>query len=181
MRQGRPNSLTGVMQEKTNYKSILYKTYFVMEYAVAHYDVRFVLKTDDDAFINVQPLMQQLRLICEDPNCRNERVYMVRPGTQAKQTTVLYPSGALAAQCYELRLWIQWVIAEMQNEQDIYSSFLKCRLSNVKVEGCCGIRFERTLCRAKWQRRARCCCSRDTSGTTLCSTTTRGSKCTPTT
>ena len=71
------------MQEKTNYKSILYKTYFVMEYAVANYDVRFVLKTDDDAFINVQPLMQQLRLICEDPYCRNERIYMVRPRTHA--------------------------------------------------------------------------------------------------
>lgn len=67
------------MQEKTNYKSILYKTYFVMEYAVAHFDVRFVLKTDDDAFINVQPLIQQLRLLCETPDCQNERMYMVRP------------------------------------------------------------------------------------------------------
>lgn len=65
------------MQEKTNYKSILYKTYFVMEYAVAHYDVRFVLKTDDDAFINVQPLIQQLKLLCETPDCQNERMYMV--------------------------------------------------------------------------------------------------------
>jgi len=65
------------LQEKTNYKSILYKTYYVMEYAVAHYDVRFVLKTDDDAFINVQPLMNQLKLLCETPDCGNERIYMV--------------------------------------------------------------------------------------------------------
>lgn len=67
-----------LLQEKTNYKSILYKTYFVLEYAVTHYDTRFVLKTDDDAFINVQPLLQQLKLLCQDPNCRNERIYMVR-------------------------------------------------------------------------------------------------------
>lgn len=77
------------MQEKTNYKSILYKTYFVMEYAVAHYDVRFVLKTDDDAFINVQPLMQQLKLLCETPDCQNERMYMV----------ICLPSQARKARC----------------------------------------------------------------------------------
>ena len=65
------------MQEKTNYKSILYKTYFVMEYAASHYNVRFVLKTDDDAFINVQPLIQQLKLLCKHPDCQNERIYMV--------------------------------------------------------------------------------------------------------
>ena len=66
------------LQEKTNYKSILYKTYFVMEYAVANYDVRFVLKTDDDAFINVRPLINQLKLLCETKDCKSERIYMVR-------------------------------------------------------------------------------------------------------
>lgn len=73
-----PELLFFIQQEKTNYKSILYKTYFVMEYAVAHFDVRFVLKTDDDAFINIQPLIQQLKLLCETPDCQNERMYMVR-------------------------------------------------------------------------------------------------------
>lgn len=66
-----------ILQEKTNYKSILYKTYFVMEYAVANYDVQFVLKTDDDAFINIHPLIQQLKLLCQDEGCHNERIYMV--------------------------------------------------------------------------------------------------------
>lgn len=42
------------LKHKTNYKSILYKTYFVFEYAVAMYDVKFILKTDDDAFVNVR-------------------------------------------------------------------------------------------------------------------------------
>ena len=73
------------VKEKTNYKSILVKTYFVLEYAVLHYDVRYILKTDDDAYINVGALLHQLRLLCQTPDCRNERLYMgkmakARPG-----------------------------------------------------------------------------------------------------
>ena len=74
------------LREKTNYKSILYKTYFVLEYAVANYDVRFVLKTDDDAFINMRPLIWQLRQLCVSPDCRTERLYM---GKMAKESEVL--------------------------------------------------------------------------------------------
>jgi len=48
----------------------------VMAYAVMHYDVSFVLKTDDDAFINVPPLVQQLRALCETEHCRHERLYV---------------------------------------------------------------------------------------------------------
>lgn len=116
------------VREKTDYKSILYKTFYVrpggacarswacawgscgcccqcetalgvashntttttgiaaiwsflpqvLEYAAMHYDAAFVLKTDDDAFVNVGPLMQQLRAVCEDPECRGERIYMGR-------------------------------------------------------------------------------------------------------
>ena len=42
----------------------------VMEYAVTHYDAAFVLKTDDDAFINVVPMVDQLKLLCENPGCQ---------------------------------------------------------------------------------------------------------------
>ena len=42
----------------------------VMEYAVTHYDVAFVLKTDDDAFINVAPMVEQLKLLCQNPGCQ---------------------------------------------------------------------------------------------------------------
>ncbi|KAK9917595.1 hypothetical protein WJX75_006193 [Coccomyxa subellipsoidea] len=45
-----------LVREKTNYKSILLKTFFVLEYAIKHYDVRFILKTDDDAYVHVEAL-----------------------------------------------------------------------------------------------------------------------------
>ncbi|KDD74010.1 hypothetical protein H632_c1655p0, partial [Helicosporidium sp. ATCC 50920] len=80
------------VHEKTNYKSILYKTYFVrvLEYAVRHYDVKFVLKTDDDAFVNVPPMVAQLRAMCESPDCEHERLYM---GRMARHSEVLLAAG----------------------------------------------------------------------------------------
>lgn len=59
-----------LVREKTNYKSILLKTFFVLEYAIKHYDVRFILKTDDDAYVHVEALVHQLRLLCISPDCR---------------------------------------------------------------------------------------------------------------
>ncbi|KAK9868651.1 hypothetical protein WJX84_001984 [Apatococcus fuscideae] len=84
------NGDVAFLDHKTNYKSILYKTYFVLEYAVTHYDVRFILKTDDDAFINVVPLISQLKLLCETPGCKNERVYM---GRMAQRSEVMLQPG----------------------------------------------------------------------------------------
>jgi hypothetical protein len=59
-----------LVREKTTYKSILLKTFFVLEYALRHYDVRYVLKTDDDAFVHVGALVRQLRMLCLTPDCR---------------------------------------------------------------------------------------------------------------
>lgn len=78
------------VQQKTNYKSILYKTFYVLEYASLNYDAAFVLKTDDDAFINVPPMVAQLRALCENPGCVNERIYM---GRMAKHSEVLLQPG----------------------------------------------------------------------------------------
>lgn len=78
------------VDHKTNYKSILFKTYYVLEYAVSNYDVKFVLKTDDDAFINVEPLINQLHLLCITEDCTNERIYM---GRMAKESEVLLQPG----------------------------------------------------------------------------------------
>ena len=78
------------VDHKTNYKSILFKTYYVLEYAVSNYDVKFVLKTDDDAFINIEPLMNQLHLLCITKDCTNERIYM---GRMAKESEVLLQPG----------------------------------------------------------------------------------------
>ena len=81
-----------LLQEKTTYKSILYKTYFVMEFAATHYNTCFVLKTDDDAFVNIQPLMQQLKLLCRTAECENERIYMVCPLPSPPTTTLICKS-----------------------------------------------------------------------------------------
>jgi hypothetical protein len=62
----------------------------VMEYAVTHYDVAYVLKTDDDAFINVAPMVEQLKLLCQNPGCQNERLYM---GTMARHSEVMLQPG----------------------------------------------------------------------------------------
>jgi hypothetical protein len=47
--------------QRTSYKSILFKTYFLLEYAARHYRAAFVLKTDDDAFVNVPALLIALK------------------------------------------------------------------------------------------------------------------------
>lgn len=78
------------VNHKTNYKSILFKTYYVLEYAVSNYDVKFVLKTDDDAFINIDPLLNQLHQLCLSEDCKNERIYM---GRMAKESEVLLQPG----------------------------------------------------------------------------------------
>jgi Galactosyltransferase len=78
------------VKEKTNYKSILYKTYFVLEYAVKHYEPTFVLKTDDDAFVNVPAMTLELRAHCENPDCRNERLYI---GRMARASEVFLQPG----------------------------------------------------------------------------------------
>ena len=43
------------------YRSILHKTYSVLELAMRHYRAAFVLKTDDDAFVNVPALRVALK------------------------------------------------------------------------------------------------------------------------
>ena len=62
----------------------------VLEYAVTHYDAKFVLKTDDDAFINVNPIIEQLQMLCENPDCVRERLYI---GKMAKHSEVLLTPG----------------------------------------------------------------------------------------
>lgn len=42
------------------------------------YDVRFVLKADDDAFIAVPALLRELKAHCITPACRKERMYFGR-------------------------------------------------------------------------------------------------------
>lgn len=49
------------MGARLDYRGILQKTFLMLQYAVTTYDVAFILKTDDDAFVNPPWLAHQLR------------------------------------------------------------------------------------------------------------------------
>lgn len=49
----------------------------ILEHAVTAWRPAFVLKTDDDAFVNVPALLRTLRTLCATPRCRGrERLYV---------------------------------------------------------------------------------------------------------
>lgn len=50
------------VDQSTNYTTILIKTLFVFQYAVWHYTANFIIKTDDDAFINVPATINMLKV-----------------------------------------------------------------------------------------------------------------------
>ncbi len=52
-----------------DYRGILRKTYLLLQYAVSTYDVSFILKTDDDAFVNPPWLAHLLRNMCGFTGC----------------------------------------------------------------------------------------------------------------
>lgn len=60
----------------TGYRSIVYKIYLLVEWAVANVDARFVLKTDDDAYIDCPKLVEELRALCRNPDCLDEKLYL---------------------------------------------------------------------------------------------------------
>jgi hypothetical protein len=45
---------------------------------VQRFDVRFIMKADDDAFVNVPALIAELKANCVTPGCRRERMYFGR-------------------------------------------------------------------------------------------------------
>lgn len=51
------------VDQSTNYSTILIKTLFVFQYAVWHYNANFIIKTDDDAFINVPATINMLKVL----------------------------------------------------------------------------------------------------------------------
>ena len=48
----------------------------VFEHVVAAHDVAFVLKTDDDSFVNVPAMVADLRGRCASADCAAEKLYM---------------------------------------------------------------------------------------------------------
>ena len=57
---------------------------------VRMYDVRFILKADDDAFINVPALVRELKAQCQTPGCRKERMYF---GKEIRNNVVRLAAG----------------------------------------------------------------------------------------
>ncbi len=62
----------------TGYRSIVFKIYLLVEWAVANVDAKFVLKTDDDAYVDCGRLVAELRSLCQHPDCVDEKLYMGR-------------------------------------------------------------------------------------------------------
>ncbi|KAL4430367.1 hypothetical protein ABPG77_002173 [Micractinium sp. CCAP 211/92] len=79
------------LSERTNYSTIGLKTYHILEYAVSAFRPAFVLKTDDDAYVNVPALLPALRALCVTPGCRGqERLYI---GAELRNSSVVTEPG----------------------------------------------------------------------------------------
>ena len=65
--QSRENGDMVFMGAHTDYRGILQKTFLLLQHAVASYDVAFILKTDDDAFVNPPWLSHVLRSMSDHP------------------------------------------------------------------------------------------------------------------
>eukprot|EP01025_Chloroclados_australasicus_P029229 TRINITY_DN2913_c2_g1_i1.p1 TRINITY_DN2913_c2_g1~~TRINITY_DN2913_c2_g1_i1.p1 ORF type:complete len:502 (-),score=52.35 TRINITY_DN2913_c2_g1_i1:20-1480(-) len=77
------NDIIFVSSGGEDYHSILIKTVFAIQYAVEHMNVKFILKTDDDAFVYVPGIMNTLQDLCVNPSCINERLYVGNLKTNA--------------------------------------------------------------------------------------------------
>ena len=84
----------------TEDKSSLHQTVFMMQYALVHYDVRFIMKTEETSYVHVGNLLQLLQASCTDATCQNESLYVGReirnktlfdrPGGQMSQANQEY-------------------------------------------------------------------------------------------
>jgi Galactosyltransferase len=61
------------MRSGTGYRSIVYKIFLCIEWMVDHVNPKFVLKTDDDAYVDPAAITAELRKLCVNPDCREER------------------------------------------------------------------------------------------------------------
>jgi len=74
--------------------SPLHQTLFLMQYALVHYDVRFIMKAGDSSYIRVANLLQELQASCTNAACHNEGLYM---GLEVKNSSVLVgPDGSMS-------------------------------------------------------------------------------------
>lgn len=74
----------------TGYRSIVFKIYLLVEWAVANVDARFILKTDDDAYVDAARLVAELRVLCRSADCSDEKLYM---GEEKRNGEVIVEDG----------------------------------------------------------------------------------------
>ena len=61
---------------------------------VKNFDVRFIMKADDDAFVNVPALVRELKGACLSIGCRRERIYFgreIRNNIVSLSSPISYP------------------------------------------------------------------------------------------
>ncbi|DBA87852.1 TPA: hypothetical protein ACH3X1_004849 [Trebouxia sp. C0004] len=88
------SSLTAAKQEQGQYGDLLltkdgsslHQTLFMMQYALFHFDVQFIMKTEDTSYLRVENLLQVLQASCTNPACHGEGLYM---GHEIKNSSVL--------------------------------------------------------------------------------------------
>lgn len=65
--------------------SSLHQTLYIMQYALVHFDVQFIMKAEDTSYIRVDNLLQVLQACCTNTACHNEGLYI---GHEIKNSSV---------------------------------------------------------------------------------------------
>ena len=79
----------------TEDKSSLHQTVFMMQYALVHFDVRFIMKTEETSYVHVGNLLQLLQASCTDATCQNESLYV---GHEIRNKTLFDNPGGQMSQ-----------------------------------------------------------------------------------
>lgn len=79
----------------TGDQSSLHQTLFMMQYALVHFNVQFIMKAQDSSYINVANLLQVLQASCTSASCHNEGVYL---GREVKNSSVIIASDGKMSQ-----------------------------------------------------------------------------------
>lgn len=78
---------------QSDYRTSVIKTYKILEYSHIHLDCRFILKADDDTFVNVMPLVQELQQMCRHHDCRRAKLYIGQMNQSGAIKALHMPDG----------------------------------------------------------------------------------------
>lgn len=88
------SSSSGVHEEQqehgdlllTEDKSALHQTVFMMQYALVHFNVRFILKTEETSYVHIGNLLAVLHASCSDAECHHQGLYL---GHEVRNSSLL--------------------------------------------------------------------------------------------